>query len=117
MRAKDITDCIQRSRLSRVGLSLLLGERAGRQRDKAIAAFVQLEPAVKTAGADDFAGMRDVGEILADLAGGAADGRVARADDANTLEQAHCAVHLEAEVGNVGRGDFFEDASTQRPST
>ena len=108
--------------MSRVGLtcSLVKGDR--RQRDKGIAAFVEVQRAGKAGGgcaagksrAHDFTLAEHIHKEFGNLAGGAAHGRIAGAHDPDPVEQSHAAVHLEAEVGDILSGRCLEpfDAGT-----
>ena len=75
------------------------------------APLVQLQGAGGgAAGADQFTLVADIHKIIIDRLGGLAEGRIAGAHDANPLQQAHGAVHLQAEISDgVGR-DALERA-------
>src|SRR6185437_10375764 len=48
-------------------------------------------------------------EKFSDIARDAAQSGVAGANDPDAVEQAEAAIHFEAEIGDVGRGSFFEN--------
>ncbi len=88
---------------------LFLGESCQRERHKRTAAFVQFQRSVHETCADNFARVRDIHEKVGNIAGRSTKIRVARTHHANALKQAELMVHLQAEVGDVGSGNIFEN--------
>ena len=72
------------------------------------AAFVEFEGVVHETGADDFVFVRDVDEVVGNVAGVLAESWIAGAGDLDAFEEAHFAVEFEAEVGGVGRNGGLE---------
>src|SRR4051794_21980244 len=63
--------------------------------------LVQPRPALDQPGPHDLALVRQVDVEVFDVAGRPAEGWIARAGHADALEQAHLAVHVQAEIGDV----------------
>jgi hypothetical protein len=61
------------------------------------------------AGAHDFTFIRNIHEKFRHVTGCPAESRIARAHHADSFEQAHTAIHLQAEIGDEGGRDFLEN--------
>ena len=110
-----MTDCIQRRRVSRVGLIWILPGTSGQgDIDVGTAAFVEPEGTVLEARTHRLACVREISEAVHDFAGGSAGLRVTAADEADVTQQSHPRVHIQAEVRDIGGRHFLENFHQRR---